>query len=87
MKVKAIIIDDEKNARELLTSLINKECENIEIVATADNIEQSVSLIKQLKPDVVFLDVQLNRENGFDLFQKIPFPNFETIFVTVTIPV
>lgn len=82
MKVKAVIIDDERNARELLATLIQNECENIEIIATCDNIEQSVLQIKKLNPDVVFLDVQLNGESGFDLFQKLPNPTFETIFVT-----
>jgi two-component system LytT family response regulator len=82
MKAKAIIIDDEKNARELLKSLLNKECRNIDIVATCNNIEQSELLINQFRPDVVFLDVQLNQESGFDLFKKIPHPDFETIFVT-----
>ncbi len=78
--IKAIIIDDERPARKELMLLL-KPFQEIEIAGESDNIEEAAALILSEKPDVVFLDIQLAGENGFDLLEKVPI-TFKLIFVT-----
>lgn len=76
----ALIIDDERRARRDLRTLLSEYAE-IDIVGEADNIATAVEMIKLLKPDVVFLDIQLPGETGFKLFELIDV-DFQVIFVT-----
>jgi two-component system, LytTR family, response regulator len=78
--MKAIIVDDERLARCELRSLLS-EFDEISIVGEAENIAEAVNLIETNKPAVVFLDIQLSNENGFDLLEKID-EKFKLIFVT-----
>lgn len=80
MKFKAIIVDDERLARRELCSLLLEFCE-IEIVGEAENVAEAVKLIEHVKPQIVFLDVQLAGETGFDLLMQTE-KTFQTIFVT-----
>ncbi|MEK7724791.1 MAG: LytTR family DNA-binding domain-containing protein, partial [Acidobacteriota bacterium] len=80
MKLKAIIIDDERLARRELSSLLSKFPE-ILIIGEGENLTEAIDLIEKNKPDVVFLDIQLQNENGFDLLEKVE-KNFKLIFVT-----
>lgn len=79
-EIKAIIIDDERPARKELIFLL-KDIPEIIIQADVDNIRDAITIISTEKPDLVFLDIQLAGENGFDLLKKIPV-NFKVIFVT-----
>lgn len=76
----AIIVDDERLARRELRSLLARFKE-ISVIGEAEDLSETVDLIKSKKPDVVFLDIQLRNENGFDLLDKIE-QNFKLIFVT-----
>ena len=80
MKLKTIIVDDERLARKELRLLLS-DFQEISIVGEAKNLSETVKLIGNEKPDVVFLDIQLRHENGFDLFDKVA-QNFKLIFVT-----
>ena len=80
MKLTAIIVDDERLARRDLRSLLSEFAE-ISIIGDAENLTEAVNLIQTHKPDVVFLDIQLSNENGFDLLEKVE-NNFKLIFVT-----
>ena len=80
--LNAIIIDDEKHARQSLTSLLELYCPEVKIAATAENITQSISLIHQHQPDLVFLDVELEEESGFQLLDLLPEIDFQLIFTT-----
>jgi two-component system LytT family response regulator len=80
MKLTAIIVDDERLARSELRLLLADFAE-ISIVGEAANLTEAVDLIQANKPDVVFLDVQLSSENGFDLLEKVE-KDFKLIFVT-----
>lgn len=77
---KVLIVDDERSARNELILLL-KPFSEIKIVGEADNIDNAVSLIIKEKPDIVFLDVQLTGENGFDLLNRVAV-DFKVIFVT-----
>lgn len=79
-EIKAIIVDDERPARKELIFLL-KDMPEIIIQADVDNIRDAITLITSEKPDLVFLDIQLAGENGFDLLKKIPV-TFKVIFVT-----
>ncbi|PIZ06068.1 MAG: DNA-binding response regulator, partial [Flavobacteriales bacterium CG_4_10_14_0_8_um_filter_32_5] len=68
--MKAIIIDDERLARKELTSLL-KEYSDIEIIAECDNAELALEKIDELKPDVLFLDIQMPGKNGFELLEEL----------------
>ena len=78
--LNSIIIDDERPARKELSFLL-KDIPGVEVVGEADDIEKAIELIKQLKPDLVFLDIQLSGENGFDLLEKVCI-DFKIVFVT-----
>ena len=80
MKLTAIIVDDERLARSELRLLLADFAE-ILIVGEAKNLTEAVNLIQTNKPAVVFLDVQLSSENGFDLLEKVE-KDFKLIFVT-----
>lgn len=68
--MKALIIDDERLAREELKKLLAPYPE-IQIVGEAANAESAIESIKQLKPDVLFLDIQMPGKSGFDLLEDI----------------
>lgn len=80
MKYKTIIIDDERLARREMRGLL-AEFDEIRVVGEAENLAEAIDLIQKEKPNVVFLDIQLSGENGFDLLEKIE-QNFKLIFVT-----
>jgi two-component system LytT family response regulator len=80
--LKAIIVDDEPKARENLQILLGDFVQGVEVVASCQDIEQAVEAVRVNSPDVVFLDIQLQRETGFDLLTKLTEINFEVIFTT-----
>jgi len=80
--IKALIIDDEKDARFVLRSLIEKNTDKIQVIAEADGVETGLAAIYEYHPDVVFLDVQMRTGTGFDLLAKLEEINFELVFVT-----
>lgn len=82
MKLKAAVIEDEFKLREVFIQQLERNCPEIEVIGQAANITDGYNLILKEKPDVVFLDIEMPKGNGFDLlsrFEKIP---FEVVFVT-----
>ncbi len=82
MKLNAIIVEDEKNSREILRNYLNKYCPNVHILGEASNVDEALVLIRNNDLDVVFLDVEMPYGNAFDLLDKVGDINFETVFVT-----
>lgn len=80
MKYKAIIVDDERLARKEMRRLL-AEFDEISVVGEAENLSEAVDLIEKEKPQIVFLDIQMQNENGFDLLERAE-ANFKLIFVT-----
>jgi two-component system, LytTR family, response regulator len=80
--MKTIIIDDEPNALELLTILVTRHCPNLQIIGTFHDPQDALVSIRQLKPELVFLDIEMPRMNGFDLLNKLPTTSFHVIFTT-----
>lgn len=81
-KIRTILIDDEINAIEGLTNLLNSTCKECEIIGKADNIDDAKYLIDKLNPDLIFLDIEMPYGSGFDLLTKFQNPKFKVIFVT-----
>lgn len=80
--LKSIIVDDEFKSRESLKALIEKFCENIQVAAVCQNADEAIKAIGEHKPDILFLDIQLQRETGFDLLEKLDKIEFEIVFTT-----
>ncbi len=82
MKLKAIIVEDEKISRDVLRNYASKYCPNVELIGEGSNIEEGFELIKNNELDLVFLDVEMPFGNAFDLLEKIENKTFEIVFVT-----
>ena len=80
--IKAIIIDDEERARSTLQKLLNDYCPGIEIISLASNVPEGVLAINKLRPQLVFLDIEMPEYNGFELLSFFRDIDFEIIFVT-----
>ena len=81
--IKAIIVDDEQQAANRLAELLSKHCKHsVQLVGSFNTIEDAGKAIRSLRPQLVFLDVQIHDKTGFDLLQQLPKKNFDVIFVT-----
>jgi two-component system LytT family response regulator len=81
-KIKAILIDDESSSRNSLKKRIMAYCEDIEIIGECESGEEGLLQIEEKQPDLVFLDVEMPRMNGFTMLQHLKNRNFELIFTT-----
>ncbi|MFC6267400.1 LytR/AlgR family response regulator transcription factor [Frigoriflavimonas asaccharolytica] len=82
--MRAIIIDDEKRARVTLQLLLKEYCPEVEIVAQCENLPEGVKSIRKLKPDLVFLDIEMPGHSGLELLDFFDENeiNFSIIFAT-----
>lgn len=80
--ISAIIVDDEPINIGNLKALLARHCEGINVVATALGADEAREKILELKPDVVFLDIEMPEKNGFDLLRSLKEPEFDVVFVT-----
>ncbi|MEO9483929.1 MAG: LytTR family DNA-binding domain-containing protein [Ekhidna sp.] len=82
MKYRALIVEDEKKARNLLGKLISSECPDLEIIDEAESVQEAIEKIKASKPDIIFLDIQLGEERSFSILKEINHAEHKIIFVT-----
>lgn len=82
MKIKSVIVEDESSAREALKSYLGKYCPQIEIIGVATDAKEAIAVLHELKPQLIFLDVELPFGNAFDILEACKDLYFETIFVT-----
>ncbi|WP_299780644.1 LytTR family DNA-binding domain-containing protein [uncultured Formosa sp.] len=82
MKLKSIIIDDELHNQENLKRLLEMHCPEVLVLATASSADEGLSLITEHEPDLVFLDIEMPKKNGFSMLEDLAVVNFEVIFVT-----
>lgn len=80
--IRAIIVDDEPAAINGLTWELLKFSEDIKVVDTFTSASEALSGINYLKPDCVFLDIEMPEMNGFALLQKLTYRDFSVIFTT-----
>jgi two-component system LytT family response regulator len=81
-KYRSIIIDDERNVREVLELLLQRYCKEIEVVALASSAAEGRELLKKHNVDFIFLDISMPKEDGFTFLNSIPKENYCVIFVT-----
>lgn len=80
--LNAVIVDDEPRNRQTLISLLQNVCPQVTIVGEAQDVDEAFAAISDTKPNLVFLDIQMPRGNGFQLLEKFDSIFFEIIFVT-----
>ncbi len=76
------IIDDDQKSIEIIRYLIDTYCPGMEVVGSANNIEEGAKVIISDKPEIVFLDVEMPGGTGFDLLEMIKIRDFDVIFIT-----
>lgn len=80
--INTVIVENEQPDIDRVTSLLRSNFENVSISGIARNIPDGVEMVRSLKPELLFLDVELPPHTGFDLLKQIPQPTFEVIFTT-----
>lgn len=79
---KILIIDDEQRTRELIAKMIQSFDLEVEVHPIGENVKSGLEAIDALKPDLVFLDIQMPDGTGFDLLKAVPNRQFGVIFIT-----
>jgi two-component system, LytTR family, response regulator len=82
MKLRAILVDDEKHSLETTAILIRKFCPDVEIVAELNAPLEAVAVINSEEPDLLFLDISMPQMNGFELLNVLTFKESDVIFTT-----
>lgn len=80
--MNALIVDDEPNAQKALSILIQALQPDVHIIGVAESVTEALHMISKKAPDVVFLDINLNGEDAFDMLNQIDNPSFHIVFVT-----
>lgn len=80
--INCILVDDEPLNLDGLEKMINRYCPELTVVGKATSAKEALELIRAASPQIVFLDIQMPRENAFDLLDKLMPVNFEIVFVT-----
>lgn len=80
--ITAIIIDDEPKGRLALYQKLQTYCPEVEVVAQAEDGIAALTLIEKLKPQLIFLDIEMPKMNGFEMLNAITEKNFHIIFTT-----
>lgn len=80
--IRAVIIDDERNSRDIITLMLEKYCPGVSPVGTAANCRDGIAQIKEQRPQLVFLDLEMPDGTGFDVLNGAYDESFEAIFVT-----
>jgi two-component system LytT family response regulator len=79
---KAVVIDDEKANIALMCGLLKDFCPQVEVIGSAESVEEGVALITESQPEIVYLDIRMHHSNGFELLNQVKERNFEVIMAT-----
>lgn len=80
--MKAILIDDEMTSLQNLKQKLEEFCKQVTVVAATQNPEEAISLIRNLKPDILFLDIEMPKMSGFRMLEELGDYEAEVIFTT-----
>jgi len=80
--MKILVIEDEFRTRKAIISIAEKIGDDISVVGWAENVEQSIKLIEEKRPDLVLMDIQLTDGTAFDVLKEIDTVDFRIIFLT-----
>jgi len=81
-KIKTLIVEDDASASKYLSTMLQNNFSQIDIIGSAESVKDSIKLIDTLKPEIIFMDIVLSDGNAFQIFDKIKYNDFEVIFVT-----
>ena len=80
--ITTILIDDELSALKSLTWELESYCEQVKILDSFTDPEEAISAINYLKPDCIFLDINMPKMDGFTMLSKLNYRNFELIITS-----
>ena len=80
--INAIIVDDEPYCCEVLSTLLERYCPEVKVVAVCPSAQEALKTIHRLQPQLVFLDIEMPQMNGFAMLEQLPEINFHLIFTT-----
>lgn len=80
--ITTLLVDDEKKNRYSLHKLLIENCPDVQVLGEASSVEESFQFIRKLHPQLVFLDIEMPGQNGFDLLRQLDKIDFKVIFVT-----
>lgn len=80
--MKAVIIDDERQSRSLLRKMVTDYCEGVKIIGEAQDVRSGIALLQELRPDLIFLDIEMPNGNGFNVLDAFGYAHFNVVFVT-----
>ncbi|WP_119080122.1 LytR/AlgR family response regulator transcription factor [Chitinophaga alhagiae] len=80
--INAVIVDDEHYASQALVTLLKKHCPDVAVMAVCNNAKEAVKIIRDLRPQLVFLDVEMPWLNGFEVLEMLHPVLFDCIFTT-----
>ena len=81
-EIKAIIVDDEQHCIDALQTMLQKKCPGVNVIGSAKSVREAKELVDELQPDLVFLDVEMPYQNGFELLKLFEKVFFDVIFTT-----
>ncbi|QHS60404.1 LytR/AlgR family response regulator transcription factor [Chitinophaga agri] len=81
-EIKAIIVDDEQHCIDALQTMLQKKCPEVTVLGGVNSVKEAKELIMEVQPDVVFLDVEMPHQNGFELLKMFDKITFDVIFTT-----
>nr|WP_295934444.1 LytTR family DNA-binding domain-containing protein [uncultured Dyadobacter sp.] len=80
--IKCVIIDDENNCLEMLEWLLKTYAPSVSVAALCSSGEKGIEAIREHRPDVIFLDIEMPKMNGFDMLEKFDKLHFDVVFTT-----
>lgn len=80
--MRAVIVDDEQEARDVLRVMLERHAPEVNILAEASSMTIAVDVLKEHQPDILFLDVQMPGGDGFELLKRLGNWHFDVIFIT-----
>jgi two-component system LytT family response regulator len=80
--LRTIIIDDEPHIRDTLAKLLARHCPQVSVAGVASGVGEGISAINDLRPDLVFLDINMKDGTGFDLLHSLNVIDFRIIFIS-----
>lgn len=80
--IKVVIAEDEPLNINILKKILEKHCDDVEVVGTATSVKKAIEVIQETEPDVLFLDIEMPPHKGFEVLENFPEINFEVIFIT-----
>ena len=80
--MRTILVDDEPRGINSMQKLLQINCPEVNVIGSCTNADEAIGMIKNMKPDLIFLDIAMPVKNGFDLLKELKEFHFEVIFVT-----